>query len=256
MSGRSVALSLFVVAFVVFVVSPAQALDRAAAKRLRYEVLASGDDEAVAALRLLQDRGLLAPTEREDESVPQAPGLMADAYAEASRRDRQADCTLLVSQSMIERCLKAEVFRKSLPDRLLDLKLTLEKGWILVTGRYDGPAFINPSFKAQVYVQGAGDNRFDIRIHEAKVWGLDVTSFAGMLFESLQSSMQEQLGSFSSMEELGMQPGGFYAIRVHMAPERMLPGNLPSYAQMLDGARISNVDISGGQIRCYMRFGR
>ncbi len=151
--------------FVFFAGSAAFGLDSAAIQELNFKVGHSGNPELQKALKTLSDSGMLVPSKETSRSAIKTTG----------------DCLVSFRQGLLQSSLVRELMNKKLPPQVLEISIALIENSLVVKGRLDGPAFINPRFETTISVGLVKDNVFFIRIGSLRIAGFDASLFSGLL---------------------------------------------------------------------------
>jgi hypothetical protein len=190
---------------VFLITSPLLALDIEAVRELNLQALHSNDAEILNAVKILQDRGLLEPSDN-----PKAPR-------------QEHDCTLIIRQTVLSSALARDLTAQALPPEVTEIAISFEEGGIRLTGKLDGPLFINPSFSAFLGLRMSGANTIDLIIHEAKVSGFGVKWLSGFAFKFIDENLKTTFGTFARVSDLGRQEDKSHLIRIQIRPEGLVP---------------------------------
>lgn len=180
-------------------------------KKFQFEVEHSGDAEVRKAAEILIKKGVIKPDSRSAR-----PG-MNDSNGNLS------DCHVSFNQRFLSNVLEQDQISKKLPEGLLEQKTVLGESSIGITGRLDGPAFMNPRFAATLDVGFIAANSFKVRISEIKVAGFNTSLFTRMISDYIADAVKR---AFPKSCAVKIQPksGGIIDLDVKVDPEGFVPG--------------------------------
>jgi hypothetical protein len=185
------------------------AMDMKTYQELLFEAEHSRDKELKKAVLLFKKKGLVRKTSKKSET-----GAVSK---------KNADCHIFFNQKFIDNALRQDMVAKQFPKELLKVAALLEKDGIRVTGKLDGPIFLNPGFSSFIQLNWLKKNAFMINISEIKVSGIKVTLFnrliSGYIIKALNRAFPKDCKT-----RVVSRKKGVIRIEVCVNPEGFAPG--------------------------------
>ena len=185
------------------------AISRDTYRQIQFKIEHSGDPEVRKAGEILTRKGILKPDSNS-----------ASTYDISSRN---TDCHVQFNQKFIRNILKQDMVDNKLPEQLLSLFTRLDENKIEVTGRLDGPAFINPRFSSDLDIGYLAKNSFRVRISDIRVAGFKVTLFTRLICGYIEDAIKRAFPE-NCKTRVRKKSGGVIYIDVKVSPEGFVPG--------------------------------
>lgn len=168
---------------------------------LRSRALQTGDPEVIAAVETLGRAGIL-PVET---------------------RNTATDCQIILHEHILQSALARDMLENNLPDRVTEISAAFAPQGIQVSGRIDGPLFINPRFQSLVSLRTPGPNRVDVILHGIQLAGIDIKFLNGMIFRYLKRILADPFRQYITLQDLGPQSDKSAVLRLTIKPEAFVP---------------------------------
>ncbi len=207
-------------------VSPLLAISPEAYQKIQFKIEHSGNEEVRKAGKTLMRHGILKPDRRSARSFDVSSW--------------QTDCHVQFNQRFLDNILKQDMVNNELPEDLLELNVLLCDSKIEVTGRLDGPAFLNPRFAADLDMGYLENNSFRIRVSNIKLAGFKATLFTRLISKYIDQALKRAFPAHCK-SKIKKKSGGIIDIDVSVSPEGFVPGI--SKLGFLSNAGISNARI-------------
>lgn len=197
-----------------------QAVSDSEYQRFKFEVEHSGDAEVRKAAEVLIKKGVIKPDARSARP------------AGNDTNGSLSDCFVSFNQRFISNILNQDMVSKKLPDGLLELNTMLGDSSIVLNGRLDGPAFVNPRFNAVVDLGYLGVNSFRVRVSQIKLAGFKASLFNRMICNYITDAIKRAFPK-NCQVKTAAKSGGIIDIDVKVEPEGFVPG-ISSYGFLSD----------------------
>lgn len=193
------------------VTNVAKASEEAVYGRIQFEVEHSGDPEVRQAAEVLIKKGILKPNRRSAR-----PGA-------GETNGAGSDCFVSFNQRFLSNILEQDQVSKQLPSDLRELNVVLAESCINISGRLDGPAFVNPKFAARLDLGYFGPNCFKVRVSEIKLAGFGASLFIRLISGYIEDAVKRAFPK-NCATKVQTRSGGIIDIDVKVDPEGFVPG--------------------------------
>jgi len=188
-----------------------RASEEAVYSRIQFEVEHSGDPEVRKAAETLVKKGILKPNQR--SARPR----------DGETNGAGSDCFVSFNQRFLSNILEQDQVSKQLPSDLRELNVVLAESCINISGRLDGPAFVNPKFAARLDLGYFGPNCFKIRVSEIRLAGFSASLFTRMISGYIEDAVKRAFPK-NCTTKVQTRSGGIIDIDVKVDPEGFVPG--------------------------------
>jgi hypothetical protein len=182
------------------------ALTPADYQKVAFQAAHANDSEVQKAFSLLVQRGILS------QDSPSSESGFPDS-----------DCLVLADQRILKSSLLRDLMNRQLPKEVLAIDLAMVADNLLVTGRLDGPAFVNPKFEARIAIQFLRTNCFRFRFHGLKVMGFNASIFNGLIKSYLEDAFR-RIFPEGCTTRFSLDKDGSILADATISPEGFVPG--------------------------------
>lgn len=191
--------------------SQVKALSADEYQRFKFEVEHSGDAEVRKAAEILIKKGVIRPDKRSARPSSQ------DTNGSLS------DCHVTFNERFIKNILEQDMVSQKLPDGLLELNTMLGESCLNISGRLDGPAFLNPRFSAELDIGFLKANSFRVQVSRIKLAGFKANLFNRMICDYISDAVKRAFPKNCRIAARA-KSGGLIHIDVEVEPEGFVPG--------------------------------
>ena len=202
-------IAIFCAVLIIISSGSVSAMDMATYRELMFEAEHSRDKELKKAVLLFKEKGLVKKGNKKSET-----GAVSK---------KNADCHIFFNQKFIDNALRQDMVAKRFPKELLKVGALLEREGIKVTGKLDGPVFLNPGFSAFIQLKWLNKNAFMVNISEIKVSGIKVTLFNRLISGYLVKALNRAFPKDCKTRVVSRKKG-VIRIEVCVNPEGFAPG--------------------------------
>lgn len=143
----------------------------------------------------------------------------ARGFAE-THEHKHPDVAIRIDQALLETQAVRDAEREAVAGKLKELQLGIKDDGLHIKAKYPILIIGSIDFEAVVTFVWVAPNVFEARLHQIKVFSVDLTR---MVLSSVQADLSEALKGVCSFQRLGAAPDGSQVLRVTTDMKAMLP---------------------------------
>jgi hypothetical protein len=143
-----------------------------------------------------------------------------DARAQAGHEHKHPDVAIRIDQALLETEAVRDAEREAVAGKLKNVQLSIKDDGLHIKGKYPIMIIGSIDFEAVVTLVWTSPNVFEARLHQIKVFSVDLTR---IVLSSVQADLSEALKGVCAFQRLGAAPDGSQVLRVSMDMKAMMP---------------------------------